>query len=131
LDVQFEAPQWSGQNQHSARLKAATKLREGIGEHAARGIPQVLIGHSHGGNACVLACRDLDGSLAGAVSGVACLSTPFLVVRHQPHAGSFAIASMVAWWVGASVAAFFLTNDSLVAAAIIFPIVIATMGLLF
>ena len=71
LDVQFEAPQWGGQNQHSARLKAATKLREGISEHATRGIPQVLIGHSHGGNACVLACRDLDGSLAGAVSGCA------------------------------------------------------------
>ncbi len=131
LDVQFEAPQWGGQNQHSARLRAATKLREGIRKHATRGIPQVLIGHSHGGNACVLACRDLDGSLGGAVRGVACLSTPFLVVRHQPHAGAFATVSMLAWWTGAWVAAFFLTDDFLVAAAIIFPIVIATMGLLF
>jgi len=64
------------------------------------------------------------------VSGVACLSTPFLVVRPQPHAGKFGIVSMVAWWAGASVAAFFLTDDDLVAAAIIFPIVIATMGFL-
>ena len=130
VDVHFEVPQWGGQNRHSARLEGAAKLREGIREHATRGIPQVLIGHSHGGNACVLACRHLDDSLAGAVSGVACLSTPFLVVRPEPNAGLFAMVSMLAWWTGASVAAFFLTDDSLVAAAIIFPIVIATMGFL-
>jgi hypothetical protein len=96
--VEFAAPQWGGQNRHSVRMAGAEKLRNDVREIAVEGTCHVLIGHSHGGLVCVLACKDGEGSIASQVDGVVCLSTPFLVFRPAPYSQWMYRGCWVAWW---------------------------------
>lgn len=80
--------EWSGRNSPSARLNAAEKLRKdlrrAIDEYPAA--KQFIIAHSHGGNVALYALR--DGNLLANISGLVCLSTPFLYARKRdlgPH----------------------------------------------
>lgn len=93
--------EWSGANTEWARLCAAgadhdfcenassppestvRTLRQHIAE--TRGVPQVLIAHSHAGNLCLAALRDKD--TRDAVQSVVCLSTPFINVRTRIDSG--------------------------------------------
>jgi hypothetical protein len=70
--------EWSGGNSPSARSRAAQELRQNL----LRGITEYpnskhfIIAHSHGGNVALYALRDSD--LLASISGLVCLSTPFL-----------------------------------------------------
>ena len=72
---------WSGRNTHKARLSAAVALTTHLRSLQER-FPRArhhLVGHSHGGNVCLYALR--DDALRKSMSGIICLSTPFLVAR--------------------------------------------------
>jgi hypothetical protein len=73
--------QWSGRNTFRARFRAAEELKVHIQklERDNPSAPHFLIAHSHGGNVSLQAMTDPD--IASLVSGVVCLSTPFLFVR--------------------------------------------------
>jgi hypothetical protein len=74
---------WSGRNTFSARAKAAERLRQHI-RRTGRQHPTALhylIGHSHAGNVILMALAASD--VLEMVSGVTCLSTPFLHVRKR------------------------------------------------
>jgi hypothetical protein len=80
-DVHFEPFRWTGSNSHRARCLAAIQLRQHIKNCASKYLPQdhFIIAHSHGGNVALYALR--DKSMARYVSGVVCLSTPFIHCR--------------------------------------------------
>lgn len=78
--VSFRVIRWSGRNRHSARRAAADRIRQSL-EHPEEGAHHFLVAHSHGGNACVMALTGGDRQWEAGLSGVACLATPFLVVR--------------------------------------------------
>jgi hypothetical protein len=96
--VEFTAPTWGGENRHYVRMAGAEKIRERVRVKAGEGACQLLIGHSHGGLVCVLACKDGEGTIVGDVDGVACLSTPFLVFRRAPYLRWMLRGCCVAWW---------------------------------
>ena len=80
---------WSGRNSHNARVSAALDLRAHLHSLKLK-FPRsrhYLIAHSHGGNVCLYALR--EKALRDGISGVVCLSTPFLVAPprdgRRPH----------------------------------------------
>lgn len=80
-DTLFEPHNWSGANSVTGREFATTMLVERIAK-TRRQHPHALIhlvAHSHGGNVALYACR--DGRAKREISSIACLSTPFLLVR--------------------------------------------------
>lgn len=72
---------WSGRNTVRARREGARGLEAYLSARVAAEpeAEHYVIAHSHGGNVALLALR--DPALASRVSGVVCLSTPFLVTR--------------------------------------------------
>src|SRR5712691_6963998 len=83
--VEFDVVPWSGRNRHGARLEAARELRRHVMKAGQEAAQHFVVAHSHGGNACLLALRD-DADLSKRLSGIVCLSTPFLVVREAKWA---------------------------------------------
>jgi hypothetical protein len=75
---------WSGRNSPFGRRQAALRLQE----HLRDGLSQYpdakhfIIAHSHGGNVAAMSLE--DAPLRRRISGLACLSTPFLVARRRP-----------------------------------------------
>jgi pimeloyl-ACP methyl ester carboxylesterase len=79
-DVEFHRFAWSGANSQHERLKAAQALRTHLLDlRDRRGLPQIVIGHSHGGTVALYAARHRD--VRRCVRGIACLGTPFFDVR--------------------------------------------------
>jgi len=76
--VRLERFAWSGRNSHGARTRAARRLALQL-KHEFRSDRVVLIAHSHGGNVCAQALRDLGDDPR--IIKLICLSTPFLVER--------------------------------------------------
>jgi hypothetical protein len=81
--VEFRRFSWSGGNTIGARRDAAERLRTQIvADHVpAAGTQHFLVAHSHGGNIALYALR--DPTARGRVTGVATLSTPFLIARRR------------------------------------------------
>lgn len=75
--------EWGRTNSVRGRNCAAVKLRDHIARIAQkhRAAKHYLIGHSHGGSVAMYALR--DASARGAVDGVICLATPFLVGKFR------------------------------------------------
>jgi pimeloyl-ACP methyl ester carboxylesterase len=85
---------WSGGNTVQARNRAATHLATHIDAVARRfpGANHYIIAHSHGGNVALYALRQRPSAR---ISGLACLSTPFLHVRNR-NLGQVSISSISA-----------------------------------
>jgi hypothetical protein len=83
--VEFRRFAWSGGNTMGARRDAAEKLRAQIvAEPApAADVRHFLVAHSHGGNIALYALR--DPIVRERVTGVATLSTPFLIARRRSN----------------------------------------------
>ncbi|KRT69815.1 MAG: hypothetical protein XU15_C0008G0039 [candidate division NC10 bacterium CSP1-5] len=128
-EIEFTAPQWGGQNRQSVRLAGVEKVRDEVRKKASEGgvrICQLLVGHSHGGSVCFLACKDGERSIASEVDGVVCLSTPFLVFRRAPYLRWMSHACCVAWLMVAMIAArVLLVDNALKAALLSLPVLIA------
>ena len=80
-EVTIQYLNWSGRNSVSARLSAAEALVQLL-EDDIRERPDArrfIVAHSHGGTVALLGLRQTI--LRGAMTGVICLSTPFLLVR--------------------------------------------------
>jgi hypothetical protein len=92
-EVEFDAVLWSGRNRHGARLAAAAELQEHVLRKEGDSVHHFVVAHSHGGNACLLALKNGRAALAEKISGIACLSTPFLIVREA----AWAVNSTIAW----------------------------------
>lgn len=128
--VEFRVVDWSGRNRHGARLAAAKGIRRSVARAPGDAV-NFLVAHSHGGNACLLALKEAEGLApkvrsqeesksegqkdpqsrwADRVTGVAYLSTPFLVVRRA----EWALSATAVWWV-AALFAVMLTADTLLA----------------
>lgn len=76
---------WSGANDHDARLSAALGLQERVSE-TLREDPDarfLFIGHSHAGNVILYALR--DPVIQKSTDAVVCLGTPFLRVEPRPR----------------------------------------------
>lgn len=75
---------WSGRNRVWSRLTATDELRRDLHGALARwpNAAHFVIAHSHGGNIAVHALKDLE--LRSRITGVVCLSTPFLLARRRP-----------------------------------------------
>jgi hypothetical protein len=69
--VTFDAPQWSGDNSHEARVTAAAELASHLRKRPA----QLVIAHSHGGN---VALNALASNADSRTRALVCLNTPFL-----------------------------------------------------
>jgi pimeloyl-ACP methyl ester carboxylesterase len=85
---------WSGGNTVRARARAAADLATHI-DAVARRFPasnHYVIAHSHGGNVALYALRQRSSVR---ISGLACLSTPFLHVRNR-NLGQVSISSISA-----------------------------------
>ena len=85
---------WSGGNTVRARSRAAADLATHF-DTVARQFPAArhyVIAHSHGGNVALYALRQRSGAR---ISGVACLSTPFLHVRNR-NLGQVSLSSISA-----------------------------------
>jgi len=121
-EIEFTSPQWGSRNRHLARLAGAEELRAEVAKSASEGVRQVLIGHSHGGSVCVLACKDADPGVARGIRGVVCLSTPFLVFRRAPYLRWMYLSCWVAWWMVAMIAAGVVVGESLPAALLSLPV---------
>lgn len=82
--IEIRPFQWSGKNSFTAREIAARELREHIQsvdlEHP--GSNQFIVAHSHGGNVALLAAG--HKSVKDKVTGIICLSTPFLQAWPRP-----------------------------------------------
>ena len=99
-EIEFTAPLWGGQNRQSSRLAGAEKVRDEVRKKASEGgvpIRQLLVGHSHGGNVCFQACKDVERGIVSEVDGVVCLSTPFLVFRRAPY---LRLMYLACWGIG-------------------------------
>jgi pimeloyl-ACP methyl ester carboxylesterase len=82
-EIQFQIFNWSGRNSFRARDRASQELAKELDATAGRN-PEaqlVVIGHSHGGNVALKALNRMNDE--SRVSGVACLSTPFLTIRDR------------------------------------------------
>jgi hypothetical protein len=82
-ELEFRRFPWSGGNSHAARSRAALDLRDYLQDGLDRwpAATHIVIAHSHGGNVALSALADPD--LQGKVAGVACLATPFLMLRER------------------------------------------------
>ena len=93
--VRFERFLWSGWNTVTSRRKAVTHLISQLEASQTRWphARHFVIGHSHGGNIAFQAMR--EPSVAARVTGLACLSTPFLCAspRELGPVGRIAL-----WW---------------------------------
>lgn len=84
--------EWSGENDHQARLRAAVQLATYLNDAQSKarrsGIDAtfVIIAHSHGGNVALAALRHLDRGVRIAV--IHFLGTPFMSYRHVTAEGS-------------------------------------------
>lgn len=82
-DLEFHRIRWSGRNTQGARQAGVAKVREAVRQASATysdsGI--FLIAHSHGGNIALLAAEEPE--VRRSLSGIVCLSTPFLVLRRR------------------------------------------------
>jgi hypothetical protein len=83
--VEFHEIPWTGRNRHGARLEAARDILESVPVEDD-GFHHFIIAHSHGGNACMLAFKDDHKRRMSGIAGVACLATPFLIVREAAWA---------------------------------------------
>lgn len=77
---------WSGGVSHSDRTAAANSLVQFIAQQRRSGDEVVLVGHSHGGNVCLLAAAQSRD----AIDTVVCLGTPHIYWQHttsdrRPH----------------------------------------------
>lgn len=102
--ILLEAFNWSGWNSPVSRFNAAQNLKKRLLQLLVEH-PQAkhfIIAHSHGGNVALEALRDRH--VAEGMSGVICLSTPFMYV--QPRG----MRSVLLWFLGSGiwVASFFL-----------------------
>jgi len=72
---------WSGGNSHTARLRAAERLKNHLRSLLDNfpSIPHFVIAHSHGGNVVFYALQ--DETLRRKLAGVVTLATPFLQLR--------------------------------------------------
>lgn len=132
--IQFNAPPWGGQNRQSIRLAGAEKVRDEVRKKTSEGgvrMHQLLVGHSHGGNVCFLACKDGEESVAGEVDGVVCLSTPFLVFRRAPYMKAMFIACMVAWWMVAMFASTIIIDNVLASILLSLPVLFAFLAFFY
>ena len=79
--IVFRRFEWNGENGHHSRTQAgsslASFLHEGVCLHPTA--TQFVVAHSHGGNVCLYALR--DSTISAHISGIVCLSTPFLACR--------------------------------------------------
>ena len=82
-NIKFKRFYWSGKNTHSARSKAVDDLKDQlksqIEEHPES--KHYVISHSHGGNIAFRAAG--HASLTDRITGVVCMSTPFLSVSNR------------------------------------------------
>ncbi|MDH3700978.1 MAG: hypothetical protein OEU46_06670 [Alphaproteobacteria bacterium] len=130
--IEFTAPWWGGENRHTARLSGVEKVRAEVCENVGNGkarVRQVLVGHSHGGNVCFLACK--DENFAKKVVGAVCLSTPFLVFRRARYLRSDYLACWVAWWMVALAVAVVITNEAWKAMFLSLPVPLAFAAFYF
>tara|TARA_Y100000589_G_scaffold238704_1_gene226104 strand:- start:2336 stop:4597 length:2262 start_codon:yes stop_codon:yes gene_type:complete len=72
---------WSSGNDHDKRVEAAKNLVVRIDENASDYDRTVLIGHSHGGNICLMAA----GECSSPIDTIVCLSTPHTYLKTQTH----------------------------------------------
>jgi hypothetical protein len=107
--------EWSGANNQWQRLCVAGAIGDGSkGEQCGANVEtlrsriarneadypdcqQVLVAHSHGGNVCMAALQ--DEQTRNRVSGLVCLSTPFLNVRRRTDAATQAGYLQLGLWV--------------------------------
>jgi len=119
--VDFREIEWSGRNRHSDRSEAARRICESV-DDSPTNARNILVAHSHGGNACMLALKQAEKSalerlikvengaedvkscesgespsddLPRRLAGIVCLSTPFLIIREA----QWATKATIAWWV--------------------------------
>jgi hypothetical protein len=73
----------AGDNNIVSRMEAAEQLRAHCERvhHSYLGAPQFVVAHSHGGNVALLAANMIGSPVL--LSGIACLSTPFIVARSR------------------------------------------------
>lgn len=82
--VTFRSFEWTGANNHNARIAAGALL----GEHILKikmEFPEarhILIAHSHGGNVIFYSLRDLD--VENAICGIVTMGTPFIKCHLRP-----------------------------------------------
>lgn len=81
-DARIDRFLWSGRNRVNARFQAALKLRRYLRSELRKKTPDTelyILAHSHGGSVALQAldCDDLPT----AISGVVCMSTPFINAR--------------------------------------------------
>ena len=93
-DAEFRLIEWTGRNRQRHRLDAALQLAEEVGVRGEHEF-QVLVGHSHGGNVCLLALK--DDAVRQRIDGVVCLSTPFLLFWKAEWALKLLILSFASW----------------------------------
>ncbi|MFA6243033.1 MAG: hypothetical protein WC655_19000 [Candidatus Hydrogenedentales bacterium] len=75
--------EWTGKNTLSARMNGAAKLKEHFAhlQHEHPNAKHYIIAHSHGGNVAMYAMN--DPGVASLVSGVVCMSTPFIFATRR------------------------------------------------
>ena len=80
-DHVFDYPTWSGKNTVKSRLSGALSLERRLLDSIRRkpDAHHFIIAHSHGGNVSLLALKNPE--VRAAISGIVCLSTPFLLCR--------------------------------------------------
>jgi pimeloyl-ACP methyl ester carboxylesterase len=89
---------WSGQNSISARYRASLELREHL-RTAHETNPQarnVLIAHSHGGSIALQAAN--SPPISEMVSGIVCLSTPFISPRDRASDATYLAGGPFGAW---------------------------------
>jgi hypothetical protein len=90
---------WSGKNSHRARTKAAVDLQQHIREIKQRHPrdEHFLVAHSHGGNVCLYALRDVE--IHSCITGTITMSTPFIVCRRR-NLGASSAAAITVFFLG-------------------------------
>jgi len=89
---------WTGGNTASARLSAAALLQSHLRSLADQRptAKHFVVAHSHGGNIALLAMR--DNQIKAALSGLVCLSTPFLLYRPLTLVPDEDLFNKAAYW---------------------------------
>lgn len=96
-DSEVHSLQWPGRNTVAARRAGSKRLVAHIAEVAARfpAASHFVVGHSHGGSVALQALADPE--TPARVSGVVCLSTPFVFVeRRRISAAARELATLAA-----------------------------------
>ena len=97
--------EWSGANSFIERARAATDLAKRLDQQASTdpSRTQILIGHSHGGTVCMLACRELKAARPHLVT----LATPFIELDASDAGSRTLMQSLANQLRGSSVVSFF------------------------